>query len=215
MFQIDLLKGEGIPVKSRPQSIAFTTIMIAVPLIIAAAFLVCYVRNEIVISIQKDRIANYDFKISQLDDAVEFEQSIQGKKRSINAGLSEVSQVLSSGRHVKWSPVLVSLVENMPDSVILTGIEVKERIVNKQVPRKDDPKKMVQKALPLRTLQLALRGAAKSNCDEDIKAYRSRLYSSDVLAGRLDNIGVSQKMDTIEGREYISYQIDCVFKPGL
>ena len=33
MFTIDLLKGEGVPIKSKPEDIAFALVMIIVPII--------------------------------------------------------------------------------------------------------------------------------------------------------------------------------------
>ena len=45
MFTIDLLKGQGIPIKSRPTGIAISAAAVAVPVIIAIVMLGFYLRN--------------------------------------------------------------------------------------------------------------------------------------------------------------------------
>jgi len=120
MFTIDLLKGECIPRKSTPESIATAVTAVVVPLIIAIAMFGFYVRNKIVISIQKHTIVNYETKIDELSDAIKLQKSFEKEKDTYSSCLSEVSSGL--GRHTQWSPVLVTVVKNIPESVVLTGL---------------------------------------------------------------------------------------------
>ena len=213
MFTIDLLKGRGVPAKSRPRNIAIGAAAVVVPVVIAIAMFGFYLRNRIVISIQKDAIANFKTKIAGMSDAIELQKSFEQQKKTYNNCLSEVSGNLD--RHTQWSPVLTTLVKNMPESVILTALDVKQRSIKIKVPQKDDPKKMIDTAVPVRTLQMTVAGKPQSNSDEAIKDFSERLRSSSLLGPRLENIRIAQGVAKLGEEEVVSYQIDCIFKPGM
>ena len=213
MFTIDLLKGECVPIKSTPGSIATAVTAVVIPLIIAIAMFGFFLHNRIVISIKKNTIANYETRISGLSDAVELQKSFEKDKDTYSSCLSEVSNCL--GRHTQWSPVLVTVVKNMPDSVVLTGLGVKQHSIRRRVRQKDDPQKMVDISVPVKTLQMTVAGRPQSNCDQAIRTFSDRLRSSSLLGPRLENIRISQAFGTLEGQDVVSYQIDCIFKPEL
>ena len=213
MFTIDLLKGQAVPTKSTPVSIAAAAAAVTVPVIIAIALFGFYLRNRIVISIHGQTIANYQAKISELSDAVELQKSFEKEKSAYSDCLSEVTSSL--GRHTQWSPVLVTLVENMPDSVVLTKLDVKQRSIKRNVPQKDDPTKMIMTSVPVRTLQMTVAARPQSRSDRAIRNFSERLRSSSLLGPRLENIRISQSESMLGGLSVVSYQIDCIFKPGL
>jgi Tfp pilus assembly protein PilN len=213
MFTIDLLKGRGIPVRSGPAGIAIAVATFAVPIIAAIVMFGLYVSNGIAMSIQKDEIANYEKHIGTLSDAVELQKSFEKEKSVINSCLSEVAS--STGRHLQWSPILVTLVKNMPDSVVLTGLEVKQHSIKRKVPAKDDPKKKIDINVPVRSLQMTLSGSPQSNCDKAVRDFRDYLLSSTLLTDKLEDIRVSQGFGTLDGQDAVSYEIDCIFKPEL
>lgn len=213
MFTIDLLKGKGIPAKSRPRNIAVAAAAIVVPIIIAMAMFGFYLRNRIVISIQKNAIDNYKTKIAGLSDAIELQKSFEEKKIVYNNCLSEVSSSLSG--HTQWSPVLVTLVKNLPEPVVLMELDVKQRSVRKKIPQKDDPKKMIDTSVPVRTLHMTVAGRPGTNCDEEIRDFSEVLRSSSLLGPRLEDIRISQGVCKLEEQDAVSFQIDCIFKPGL
>ena len=213
MFTIDLLKGKAVPAKSRPRNVAIGAGAAAVPVIIAIAMFSLYLRNKVVISIQKDAVVNFKTKISKMSDAIEFQKSFEEHKTIYNNCLTEVWSNLD--RHVQWSPVLVTVVKNMPESVVLTALDVRQRSTRIKVPQKDDPKKMVEASVPVRTLQMTVAGRAESNSDEEIRDFSERLRSSSLLGPRLENIRIAQGVGKLGEEEVVTYQIDCIFKPGM
>ncbi len=213
MFTIDLLKGQGVPAKSRPRNIAVGAAAVVAPIIIAIAMFGFYLHNKVTISIQKDAIANFKTKIAGMSDVIELQKSFEQQKKDYNNCLSEVSSNLD--RHTQWSPVLAILVENMPDSVILTALDVKQRSTKIKVPKKDDPKIMIDAAVPLRTLQMTVVGRPQTNCDDAIRDFSERLRSSSLLGPKLENIRIAQGVVKLKQEEVVSYQIDCMFKPGM
>ena len=213
MFKIDLLKGQGVPMKSSPGGIAIAAVTIAVPLYVFIIAFGFYVNGKTYMSVKKQEIARCQSVIDNLSDAVELLESLEKEKTAYGARLLEVKS--SINRYIQWSPVLVTLVENMPNSVMLTGLEVKQHSVRKKVPKKDNPQEMIEKNVPVKILRMSVSGSPQYNCDKAVKDFRDSLLSSAFLGPRLENIGVSQESETLEGRDIASYEIDCVFKARL
>lgn len=210
MFTIDLLKGKSIPVKRGPWGMVITAVAFAVPVIIALVMLGFYLSDRIVISSRRQTVINYEKYIDKLSDAVKLQESFEMEKNNINNCLSEA--LSSADRHTQWSPILTTLVENMPDSMVLTRLEVKQRSSVKKVPQRDDPNKMVDVGVMVNTLQMGVCGRPQSNNDKAVKDFKDRLLLSVSLAPKIDDIVISQKSDTFEGQDVVSYEIDCIFK---
>ena len=213
MFTIDLLKGQGIPIKSRPGGIAIGAAAVAVPVIIAMAMLGIYLRNKIIISVQKQEIARWESEIGKLSELVKLQESFEKDKDVYSNCLSEVKSVI--GRYAQWSPVLATVVENMPDSVTLSALEAKQRFIKKKVPQKDDSKKTTDVDVSVRTLRVSVCASPQAQNDEVVRDFQARLRSSAFLGPKLENITVSQEPSKIESKEVVIYRIDCIFKPGL
>jgi Tfp pilus assembly protein PilN len=213
MFTIDLLNGQNIPRKSSPGSIATAASTSFVPVVIAILMLGLYIRNKVVLSVQADTIANYETKIKKLSDAMVLQKSFDEQINTYNNILSEISGNLN--KHTQWSPILVEMVKNMPDSVVLTTLDVKQRSVRKKVPQKDNPKQMIDISVPVRTLQMTMSGRPQSNSDQDIKNFSDSIRSSSLLGPKIEDVRISQGLAKLDGKDVVSYQIDCIFKPGM
>lgn len=212
MFTIDLLKGQAIPLKSKPGSLAIIVISIAIPVTVAAGMLSFYQRNKIVVSVKEQEIAKRQAEVDKLSDAVELQKALQRKKAAYGKCLSEVKSSIK--RYSQWSPVLTTIMENIPESVVLSSLEVEHNSVKKKVPKEDNPQKLVEVDVLVRTLRLSVVGGNQINSDEAVREFRDRLRDSEFLAPRLENIGVSQKSETRGGRDVVSYEISCVLKTG-
>ena len=213
MFKIDLLKGQGIPIRSRPEGIIMAVVTAVVPLILAIVMCSIYVHNRILISINKQRITNCTAKIGGLVEAVRLQESLAKEKEKYGDHLSEVKSTV--GRYTQWSPVLAAMMESMPDSVVLTALDVKQSSVKKKIPKKDNPTVLTDVTVPITTLRLSVCASPQSDSDQAIREFRDGLRSSPFLGPTLDNIVVSQELGTLDGREVVSYEIDCVFKAKL
>ncbi len=215
MFTIDLLKGKGIPVRIGPEGIAVAAVTLAVPLVIAIIMFGCFLRNRIVISVNKGEIANYEAKINQLADAVQLQKSFENEKYSVNSSLAEVASTI--GSHIQWSPVLVTLVENMPSPVFLTKLDVKQNMVRVKVSQKDDPTKTIETQVPARMLQMNLLGSSPAGCDKEVRDFRDRLRGMiPTVSGQvLEDVKVAQQVGKFQEQDAVSYEIDFIFKPKL
>jgi Tfp pilus assembly protein PilN len=213
MFTIDLLNGQGLPLKSKPGGIAIVAVAAAIPLTIAIGMLSLYLNDKILVSINEQEIARWETEIGKLSDAVEQQEALEREKIAYSKSLAEVKS--SINRHTQWSPILRTLIENMPDSVVLTELGVDYDSIKKQVPKKDDPHKIVEFDILIRTLRLIVSSGSQRNCDDAVRDFRDRLLSSAVLGPKLENIGVSQKSEALKGKDGVSYEISCLFKPEL
>jgi hypothetical protein len=218
MFAIDLLKGQGRPARTKPQGVAIFVATFAVPMLVAILMAGYYYRNKVVISIYKQSVAGYVTQTEHLSDALKLKGAREREKSAISGCLADVAD--SIGRHTQWSPVLVAIVQNLPDSVVMNSMEVrqssmKQRPVVKTGLEKDNKDKQAEASVTVRTLNLRVSGNPSYDCDREIKAFRERLRASNVLGPRLEDVViVSQGHDTLDGREVVAYDIDCIFKPG-
>lgn len=213
MFKIDLLKGQGVPMESSPAGIAIAAVTVVVPLIVAIVMFGFYLSDKTTTLIKKQGIARFQTEIDKLSGAVRMQELLEKEKSVYGDCLSEVKT--SVGRYIQWSPVLVTLVENMPDSVMLTDLEVKQSSVRKKVPNKDNPQEMVEKNIPVRVLRLTVRGSSQYNNDKAVSDFRGSLLSSVFLGPKLENVVFSRESEMRDGRDITSYEIDCIFKLRL
>ena len=213
IFTIDLLNGQAVPLKSKPGGLAVVVATAVIPLTVAMGMFSLYLHNNIAVTVKQKEIARYDAEAGKLSDAVKLQAALEKEKTTYKDSLSDVRSSIK--RHTQWSPILTTLIENMPDSVVLTSIEVEHNSVKKKVPKKEDPKKMVEVDVLARTLHLTVSGGSQRNCDEAVREFRDRLRASPFLGPKLENIAVAQQSETRQGRDVVSYEINCLFKPGL
>ncbi|MBC8470593.1 MAG: hypothetical protein H8D56_14070 [Planctomycetes bacterium] len=213
MFTIDLLKGQGVPLKSSPGGIAITAFTIAVPLYVLIIAFGFYANGKTYMSINQQEIVRCQSEIKKLSGAVGLQESLEKEKILYSDCLSEVKSSIS--KYIQWSPVLVTIVENMPGSVMLTALEVKQESVRKKVPKPDNPQEMVEQSIPIKVLLMSVSGNPKYDCGKAVMDFQDSLRSSDFLGPKLESIGYSQKSETLKGQDVASYEIKCVFKETL
>lgn len=211
MFTIDLLKGQGIPMKRKPWGVAIAAMAFTVPILVAMTMFGFYVSNKIVIRVTRQEMVSYEKNIETLSGAIETQKKLEAEKNDISSCLSEA--LSSIGGHTQWSPVLMTIVKNMPDSVVLTRLEVRLRQASKKVHQKSDPSKVSEVSVPASTLRMSVSGRPQANNDKAVRNFKDSLRFSDLLAPKLEDIIISQKADIFEGQEVVSYDIDCIFKP--
>ena len=213
MFTIDLLKGQAIPPKDKPGGLAIIAMTAIVPVAVAMVMFLIYLNNDVALSVKEKEIVRYEVEIGKLSDAVKIQNELKEQKQAYSKYLSEVRS--SVEKHTQWSPALAALIENIPDSVILTSLEIEHDLVRKQVPKEDNPKKKVEISVPVRILKVGVTGGDQRDCDREVKDFMDRLWASASLGPKIENIRHSRESVEQNGRNVISYEISCYFKPGL
>ncbi len=215
MFTIDLLKGRGIPVKSGPTGVAFAAITIMIPLGLAIAMLGSYLNNKIVIAVEKNNVAGFEKKINsdEIEHALRVAKLLKQQEQDLHDSLSEVSSIIAN--HTQWTTVLETIVNNMPTSMVMTRIEVKDESRKVKRAKKDDPEKIVTVAIPVRILRMSLMGNLQNNYDKEVRDFRDSLLCDELLGPKLEEIRVAQEFDKVDDRDVVSYEMYLVFKPAM
>lgn len=213
MFKIDLLEGQGIPIRSTPAGLIIAAAMSSVPVIVLIAIVGCFMINSVNISQAENSIKRLTAMKEQLSEKESSLKSIEQEMNGINSRLDEVSS--SFYRHTQWTKVLMTVSENMPDSMVLSEFQVKEKPLTKQVPKKNKPEELIVISIPVRTLRMKVSGNSAYDCAQAVKDFADRLRFSENLKDILTEIRISQESDTSKGHDVVYYEIECQFKPGM
>jgi hypothetical protein len=211
MYTIDLLKGEGAPIRSRPGGVAFACLIVVVPFLVGSAAVSFFLDGRVIITIQRQQVRKLTAATEALSEAVQRKESLEKEKVQAAAVLSEVKATL--GGYTRWSPLLASLVENLSDTLVLTKLEARRSMVRCKVPAQDDPTKKVDASVPVRELKICVGGKDKDSSAEAVRKFQESLRSSAALRPVLDSIAVSQSAVTLDRQGGVLYELDCVFKP--
>lgn len=207
MHTIDLLRGQGVPAKTTLGSVIMIIVMVAVPILAAAWMVDRYIQNETEIGIKQQAIDKEQATIEQLADAVKFKEELLNQQKNIRSKLSEVSSCL--GRYVQWSPVLMTLAENMPRGMVMNSLSAESTIDRQRAAGEKDQKLTIK-----RTLVIDISGTERRDYGDDIENYSRRLKSSPDLGPKLEKIEFAQKPGTAGDINTVSYTMNLMFKSG-
>jgi hypothetical protein len=210
-YAIDLLQGEGLPIRSRPGGIAFACLVVVLPLLAAYGAVSVYVDNDVAIAIQKQQANRLAVAVEALSGAVRKKEALESEKTEATRMLSEVKATLG-GRN-QWSPTLASLVGSLSDTLILTKLEARRDTVRLKVPAPDDPTRKIETSVPVRTMRICVCGKDKESSAEAVRRVQENLRSAPAIGPMLDTVTVSQDTTTLDGQEAVLYELNCVFKP--
>jgi len=209
MLKIDLLKGQGIPTRSNPEKIALMAITILVPAMMSIAMFGYFWKNSVLISIERQKVANCEKSIASMAKAQALLEKSEKEKKYKNGCLGEVAKILD--KRYQWTPGLVEIVKLMPDCVLLKSIEIKQSNVKKSVPSKKDIGQMVEISIPVTRMKISVTERTPGS-GPYIREFQNNLRSSDVFGPILDNVIVSQGVESYREQSTISYDIECSFK---
>lgn len=213
MYEIDLLKGDGIPIRSRPGGIVFACLVVAVPLIVGAAMASIYFEHRVASSVQEQQLTRLQRMIGTLSGALETQRVLEEQRHSSTQILNDVRTALTG--HTQWSGVLNTVIDCMPSILILTKLEATKDSVRRRVPAQDNPDVMVDVTVPVRTLQIGVCGYDEQTAYRAVRNFQDRLRASSVLGPKIDVVTVSQESQTLDGNPVVSYELKCAFKSSI
>ncbi|HIJ70801.1 MAG TPA: hypothetical protein HPP87_05485 [Planctomycetes bacterium] len=210
MLTIDLLKGKGIPLKTRPAGASLLAIVIAVPVVVTIVALGNYVRGGIMLRNQKHLLNTIQADIFKLSNSVRYKEEAENQISAMKECFMELDDTIL--QQIQWSPILQVLAEKMPSSLVLSSLTIRSEIETKQVPHRKSPANKIPVPVPKRVLYISLYGRQTRGSDEAVLEFLSVLNTSSILRNRADNIRlVAQATDN--RRNVMNYVIECVFKP--
>lgn len=212
MHTIDLLRGQGIPARATLGSIAMVMVIVAVPILAGAVLAGRHLQNREIIAIDQQAIAKAQETIDRFAADVKFQEQMEQRRGGVNTRLAEVKSCL--GDYVQWSPVLVTLAENMPAGMVMSKLSAEARRGRERGFQNDDPNRPVNINITKRTLTLDISGSAGGSYDSVVRDYGERLKKSPVLGPKLENIVVSQKAGQFGDQKSVIYTMNLMFKAG-
>lgn len=216
MYAIDLLGGEGVPIRSRPGCIAFACLLIVVPLIVGIVIVGVYLDRQVTVSIQSQQLARLEGVLGTLAEAVAVKRSLQEQQATATDLLEDIQTALDSyWPSGQWSPALAAVTESLPETLVLTKLEARQEFVTRKVPSKANPKTTVETSVPVRSLGIGVCGYDQDGSYRAVRQLQDRLRASAVLGPRLDAVTVSQESGTLGGEEVVRYELNCTFKPEI
>jgi hypothetical protein len=211
MFSIDLLKGTGVPLKSSPGKFALSTLPFIVPAVIIMIVIVHYGYNGTVLAMAKNRIEKIKTMTADYSDDIEFYQGMTSKLNNTNRRLSDVASVID--KNIQWTPMVRTMVETMPDSIILQKLRLNSDTIRKKMPDKNDKDKMVFVECIKRKMRITVYGASQYDSDNAVQGYIYRLRNSEVFMSEVTDVRiVARDVAKLDGRDVPCYEIDCLFK---
>ena len=115
MITIDLLQGQGVPIKSKPGEVALAAAPFLILAVLALVMVSGYFGNRVRLKLQQKALSNCELKIEEVSLARQFLSDVDAEHRSINDHLREISRAVVS--HMQWSDILTAVTESLPESV--------------------------------------------------------------------------------------------------
>lgn len=210
MHTIDLQRGQGIPARITPASLALIMVFVLVPFAAGAVMLGGYLQNKKTIAMQRKETAKFQASIEKLAEAVAFKATIEKKANIITPKLLEVSSCISD--FLQWSPILETLARNMPAEMVMTRLTATNTPGKKQVPKRSEPDETIEVPFSKRTLVLDISGDLPGNYEQMVRVYRNRLKSSPTLGPKLRDITTSKKPISAGDDKTVTWTMNLVFE---
>ena len=213
MYTIDLLNGQGIPIRSRPWGIAFWCIVIGVPVILGIGIIVHILDNRVALSIQRKQLERLEASIDPLSEKLRKREALEANQTQMRILIEDIRTELLT--HTQWSPVLSALVENLSDALVLTHLEGNLEQERRLMPAPDDPLKQIEREVYVPGLKIGVSGIHGSVSYEVVRELQNKLRYSERVGSRLDQITISQQSQNLQGQEVVSYELNCQLHPLL
>jgi Tfp pilus assembly protein PilN len=213
MHTIDLLRGEGIPAKATFGTICLAGLIVAVPFLVGASFAGRYLQSREVIGINQEAITRAEQTVERYKADVAERDQKERQQAAINAKLTEVKACL--GDYVQWSPVVETIVREMPAGMVMTRLAVEtlqDRLTT--TVKEGESSRPTNVTINKRVLVVELAGRPGGNYDNAVRDYGERLKTSAVLASRLEGVIPSQQGGELGDIKTTIHSMKLVFKPG-
>lgn len=210
MFTIDLLKGKGLPVKSRPIVVAIAAVPLLIPLMATAVMAVCCLQNRAMIQARQNIIQDNQQKITAFADDLKHYRDVNKQAFDIQSRLDDVNKALSY--RIQTTPLLVQLTENLPDNLTVTKLDL-TRADQRKKETDDKTGNSRYVTCVQRKLKLVVGGTTNANTDQSAEQYVQSLRNSKSLSGWFGDIQiVSRSNGTIDKQNCAFYEIECNLK---
>ncbi len=208
-FQIDLLKGQCLPTKSKPIVVALAIVPLLIVLLVLAGMLMSSVQGGIVVAGKEKQLLRLDKEIGALAGDVAY---VKARNQAISQSRTETTDIEKHATtQVQYTPILQAVAFELPENLVLTSLDVVPRSRQKNRPHPDEPNRMITTVSTERTIHITVCDVADG---QPVSAYVLSLRQSPALSWLIEKIEpTARDADRIAGREVVSYDIDCRLLP--
>ena len=213
MYEIDMLKKQGIPRKSTPLLAIFVTGALAIPLIIASLFIFQYFGNKVQIRFNASMLTKIQQKVSSLP----FDKRLDNRlNQELGFGIAYPNELINGiDKALQWTPILDCITSTLPENLAISEFDVKKQVESHRIPDPAKPGQKKQVETITRTLKLRVYNLREDDGNQSAEMYIQSLNNSELLKDKMLSAKIASiKME--EFGEYIlpCYTVECVFLTG-
>ena len=176
MFSVDLLKGRGVPIKTKPGGVYLVAISFIVPVTLASIVLGNYLQNRILLATYQNYYNKAEHGIEEFTNDLQERKLLEKQRDTLRYSRGELADVINW--NVQWTPVIQILVDNLPDSMVLDKMEAIKSSDTKTVPKRYNPDKTEKISVPKRELTVQFHASAQDENHNLVTKLQSDLYYS-------------------------------------
>ncbi|MBN2511560.1 MAG: hypothetical protein JXB18_01355 [Sedimentisphaerales bacterium] len=210
MFTIDLLKGAGLPKKSRPIVVAIAMVPLLIPLMGTVVLAACWQHNRTLMQTQQKIIDDNQVKINASADDLTYYTQANSRIFALRQQLEDVD--LGLQYRIQISDILKALTESLPDNLVLTRLDLNR--TDQQKKETDQATGNVKQTLVIqRKLRLEVGGVFQDQIDASAEEYIQKLRSNESLSDTIETIQiVARNNGHLDGQNCAFYEIECLLK---
>ncbi len=206
MFEIDLLNGEGLPVKSQPWAIALVAAPFLIPLVAVVILVSCYVTDGMEIRSKQEQTLKINAKLAEMTATRSERDTAQAQ--IVAAAKSSQEIALSVKGRMQWSDVVSEISNHRPGDLVLYKVSANRE----KVATKPDESGKLRSSYKF-TIMMGAYADIGSTGGASVRQFIDSVKSSTVLGPRIESIKpVSNQTGTFQGRNVAVYDIECIFK---
>ncbi len=213
MYNLDMLKGNGVPKKSTPILTVLITAAISVPLVFCVFSGIEYMSNQVQISFSSNMLE----KIKEKVETVPYDERLDNRlNRELGVGLDAIEDIKKGiKRNLQWSFLLEEITSSMPENLAIAEMDVSRSVDKLRVP---DPKKEGRKReveIVWRTVKMTVFNLKAGRNNDDAQDYIERLNSSPLLRENMESAKIAMIRVEEFGEQMLPcYFVECVFRNG-
>lgn len=216
MFEIDFLKGQGLPQKHRAIEAGVYTATAAFFILILLVLWIQFLQNKSELKSKQDQLARLEARAAKSCGQGSVKFHLENSLKVCDESYKEIAD--SIGRYVQWTPILQEFANSLPSSMVLNELSIIRSVEKKNITSKIEASKKVDYEIINRSIKSNIYDIA-SNCDRTtIVTYLESLRGTEPLKSLLKEAYVAESSDAeykLYGvsRKVKNYVINYVLKP--
>lgn len=214
MYEIDLLKGQGLPAKANYYLVAATGAAFAVLGLAAILGTRSYLYNRIAYASAKHAISGYESGFEKFDASLKERDELAALKKSLDSRFAELTYAVDT--RTQWSEFIYLVSRHLPRDIIVDRLEVKMSQERISMPKRSDPEQKTMVSIPVRSVVISLHCEQGRQCDQMVRDFQRRLMELESFRKYVSNVVITaREPDRIDNKDVTTYKLDCLFKTKL